>query len=234
MQSRLSKCFFASYRIMSTRDHESLSLSYHYRFSSYQQLFSTFALQLSVFYWMNISYFIYNFVRLYITSKKVIMQIFLNFQLMYFFDHSLWMTCFQVCFYSLISFNSIAYSFNSIFHLSSIFLTRSLFNIFMKYFSKIFIILYNESFSFAIVLKVYSYFLSYFSIKISQWIWAMKLFNNLMFSFLLMNVHILHLFFINNILIIFHVDSFSSFIFITIWSMILNHFFNSFSNDTCI
>ena len=165
---------------------------------------------------MNISHFIYNLVQLYITLKKVIMQIFLNFQSIYFFDYSSWMTCFQAYFYSLISFNLVIYSFNSIFYLNNISFIYNLFNISVKYFSEIFIILYNEFFFFAIVIKVYNYFLSYFSIKIFQRIWVMKSFNNLIFFFFLMYVYILYLFFINNILIIFHVDSFSSFIFITI------------------
>ena len=111
---------------------------------------------------------------------------------------------------------------------------HNLFDISMKYFFEIFIILCSEFFSFTIIAKVCSCFLSCLSIKISQRMRAMKLFSSLMFSSFLMNVRVLYCFFVSNILIIFHVDLFSSFIFIAIRSMISNYFFNRSSNDACI
>src|SRR5947207_11794253 len=114
------------------------------------------------------------------------------------------MTCFQIYFYSLILFNSIVYLFDSIFHLNSIFLIYNLFDISMKYFFEIFIILYNKFFSFAIIVKACSYFLSYLSITIFQYMQVIKSFNSLIFFFLFVNICILYFFFVNNILIIFH------------------------------
>ena len=144
------------------------------------------------------------------------------------------MICFQIYLWLLILFNQIIYSSDSIFYLNNIFLIYNLFNIFIKYFFEIFIILYNESFSFAIVIKVHNYFLSYLLIKISQYMWIIKLFSNLIFFSLFIDICILHLFFVSNTLIISHVNSFSSFIFIILLSIIFNHFFNSFLNDICI